>query len=216
MARLLSYFRRHFTLVLAFVIAAAGVSYGAMNSGTQTGVIHGCVNKSTGTLRISRTSHCRRSERGLAWNSRGLPGVQGAKGDPGPSGIAGAARIRGQIQLPGVSSQQTFDVPLTGNVWTQRAGQLNLISGRVDFSAFPCAGAPQLRSLLHVYVDGHEQDYLAHEGQALPAGPSSNPFEIGPLFEPSSDASHTLAIKLAYPCTQGTTATVAIDVVAGS
>jgi hypothetical protein len=116
-----------------------------------------------------------------------------------------------------VTSQQTFDVPLTGNTWTQPANYVGLIAGRVDFSAFPCAGVPGLRTELHVYIDGQEQDYLADDFGAFPPGPSSNPFEVGPVFEAGTSTKHTLTVKLGYSCSNApATATVSIDVIGAS
>jgi hypothetical protein len=144
----------------------------------------------------------------------GTRGPAGLPGAAGPPGAAVLARVRGQVTLQPVTSQQIFDVPLTGNSWTQPANYVGLVEGRVDLSAFPCAGAPTLRSELHVYIDGQEQQYLAYDASVLSAGPSSHPFEVAPVFEATTATQHTLTVKFGYSCSNApTTVTVSIDVV---
>lgn len=67
-------------LVALVAIAAlgAGVVYGAIPD--EDGIIHGCYQNQTGTLRVieSASETCRGSETALTWNQEGQPGADGA------------------------------------------------------------------------------------------------------------------------------------------
>ena len=81
--------------VAAIVVIAAGVAYAAIPD--NNGVIHACMLKSTGTIRLIDTSlgsnnlrgHCTTLETQVSWSQQGpkgdtgLQGAPGAKGDPG-------------------------------------------------------------------------------------------------------------------------------------
>ncbi len=59
-------------LVVAAMLAGAGI---ANAHGGDTSLIHSCVNKDSGGIRIvGATSHCLRSEASLDWNKEGPPG----------------------------------------------------------------------------------------------------------------------------------------------
>lgn len=67
-------------VIAAAVIALiAGGTYALAAGG---GTIHACAKNSNGVLRIAR--RCKKGEHGVTWNVRGLPGIQGPKGDTGP------------------------------------------------------------------------------------------------------------------------------------
>jgi hypothetical protein len=73
--------RRTAAALTALAIAAAGV-VAAVQSGAPTrNVIHACVNRNSGVVRVDDS--CRRSERALAWNKKGQ---RGARGPAGPAG----------------------------------------------------------------------------------------------------------------------------------
>ncbi|MGZ4380197.1 MAG: hypothetical protein ACXVZ2_02560 [Gaiellaceae bacterium] len=81
--------------VAAIVVIAAGVAYAAIPD--SNGVIHACMLKSTGTIRLIDPSlsskdlrgHCTTLETEVSWSQQGpkgdpgLQGAPGAKGDPG-------------------------------------------------------------------------------------------------------------------------------------
>jgi len=70
------------TVVMASVIAFSGQSAAQ--------VIHSCVKKENGQLRIVGVGGpCHPSEHPLSWNASGPPGPQGPQGDPGPPGPPG-------------------------------------------------------------------------------------------------------------------------------
>jgi Lamin Tail Domain/Collagen triple helix repeat (20 copies) len=84
-----------FTLPLAL---AASVAFAAQRTGSQsaTGVIHACVKKHAGSVRIvAGPAACRRNERPVSWNVEGPTGVRGPSGPAGPTGPAGPAGPEG-------------------------------------------------------------------------------------------------------------------------
>ncbi len=77
-------------LLLAGVLAAAGVTYAVAAIPGPDGAIAGCVKKSTGHLRVvDEGTSCRRNESSLVWNQTGPKGETGATGAQGPAGPAG-------------------------------------------------------------------------------------------------------------------------------
>jgi len=60
------------------VVVAAGAAYAAIPG--PGGVIHGCIAKSTGSLRVidNATQTCKSNETALSWNQQGQPGPAGA------------------------------------------------------------------------------------------------------------------------------------------
>jgi hypothetical protein len=80
------------TATLALVVALSGVSFAALGGFTDShGVIHGCVKKRTGVLRVLRRGQrCNsRTEVALAWNQQGPRGAAGPRGDAGAPGAVG-------------------------------------------------------------------------------------------------------------------------------
>lgn len=97
--------------------AVGGVAWATIpDSG---GVIHGCVQRASGQLRVldHSSGSCRRDEVALNWNQQGLQGVQGAQGPQGPQGDQGpsgaATRfITRFVSLPsGGSAARVFCLP---------------------------------------------------------------------------------------------------------
>src|SRR5437763_13197891 len=88
--------RRVLLAALPFVLVT-GVALAAQPGGRQptSAVIHACVKKKTGLVRIVNASAtCRRGESAVAWNgqgARGPEGAPGAAGAAGPKGDAGSA-----------------------------------------------------------------------------------------------------------------------------
>ncbi|MFN8108729.1 MAG: hypothetical protein U0Y82_02630 [Thermoleophilia bacterium] len=89
---------------LAAVCCAAAGGGGALAVGAVTAappvVYNACVARSSGALRISTPSGCRRGEYPISWNNTGPAGAPGATG---PQGVAGAQGPAGQ---PGAVGQQ--------------------------------------------------------------------------------------------------------------
>ena len=104
--------KRRFLVYLG-LFAIAGVAIGAAAS-TPEAVISGCVNKTSGILRIA--TKCSKTEVILKWNQRGIQGEQGiqglqgipgdkgepgTKGEQGPKGDTGAKGDQGAAGVPG-------------------------------------------------------------------------------------------------------------------
>jgi hypothetical protein len=91
------------------LVLVTGVALAAQ-PGTQqasSAVIHACVIKKTGLVRIvSASARCRRGESPMAWNAqgaRGAAGAAGAAGPQGPAGPAGAAGPKGDAGAQGAA-----------------------------------------------------------------------------------------------------------------
>src|SRR5947209_45056 len=83
------------TLALALVVATGGGAY-AIASSSRGGVIRGCFQKKTGSLRVIFGKHkCRKSEKALTWNQSGPRGLPGAKGNTGARGLQGTTGATG-------------------------------------------------------------------------------------------------------------------------
>jgi hypothetical protein len=101
-------FRRHLSYAnvastLALVFAMGGGAYAAL-SPVHDGVIHTCLRKSNGALRVVRAgARCGRRERALAFNQRGPVGPRGATGAPGVTGRTGATGKTGRTGAAGRS-----------------------------------------------------------------------------------------------------------------
>src|SRR6478736_7162911 len=87
---MLTRLRRHLTfanigVIVALVLAGSGFAVAAIPG--PGGVINGCFNKRTGSLRvIDSKKHCTSRERAIRWNQQGKPGVTGAAGKQGNPG----------------------------------------------------------------------------------------------------------------------------------
>lgn len=79
------------TVVAAFVtlVVGGGIAYATIPD--SNGVIHGCMNKGSGILRVidDAVSPCSAGETPLSWNAQGPKGDQGDAGPPGPAGPQG-------------------------------------------------------------------------------------------------------------------------------
>ena len=98
--------RRRVLLAALPLVLVTGVALAAQPGGRQStnAVIHACVNKKTGLVRIAAA--CRRGERSMSWNTegaRGANGAPGAAGPQGPAGTLGAAGPKGDTGAPGAA-----------------------------------------------------------------------------------------------------------------
>jgi hypothetical protein len=117
---LLSRFRITPAFVLALaalVLAVRGVAIGSVPA--KSGVITACYAKHGGKMRIidaskkGKAGKCRRSERKLTWNQKGVAGTPGTPGAPG---------AQGTVLTPVVRTKDFNSGPGGGN-----PGQLNLL-----------------------------------------------------------------------------------------
>ena len=90
--------RRRVLLAALPLVLVTGVALAAQPGAQQasSAVIHACVIKRTGLVRIvSASAKCRRGESPMAWNAQGARGAVGAAGAAGPQGAAGPAGAAG-------------------------------------------------------------------------------------------------------------------------
>ena len=81
-------------VTIALVLGTTGIGIAAIpGSG---GLINACYEKRSGSIRVvDERKKCRRGERKLSWNQRGVPGERGAPGESGAPGQPGAQGERG-------------------------------------------------------------------------------------------------------------------------
>lgn len=128
------FFKNHLRSTSISAIAIAALSVGmlpVLASSTNT-AISGCVNATTGVLRIA--AKCTSKEKVLRWNSVGPQGVPGPKGDQGTPGASAnaAPTVQYKYELP------ERNLPMTST--TNTAGNQRDILLAVDTSKLP-AGA---------------------------------------------------------------------------
>lgn len=95
---------------VAWIVAAAAVALTAVAGlaaaeGVRKNTVRACVHKKSGLVRVvASAARCRRNERTVSWNARGLQGAPGPAGPQGPAGAAGPegpAGPQGQQGAPG-------------------------------------------------------------------------------------------------------------------
>jgi hypothetical protein len=77
---------------LALLFAMGGFAIAANESGTTSATkkkIKACYSKKTGELRVKGNRRCRRSEKKLVWNKKGIRGPRGPQGETGATGPTG-------------------------------------------------------------------------------------------------------------------------------
>jgi hypothetical protein len=92
-----------FVLVLAMAGGAFAATGGTPGPGS---VLHGCVNKKTGALRVAKMARgCKRQrEFAVSWNQRGPQGVTGPQGPRGLQGPAGTNGTNGTNGINGAAN----------------------------------------------------------------------------------------------------------------
>jgi hypothetical protein len=110
---------RRVVLVTLSLLIAGGIAYATIPD--SSGVIHGCVAASNGTVRVidSALSSCRSNEQALNWN---VTGPQGPQGPEGP-GTAGFAAGSGPNPIPITENTEVVSLDLPGGSY--------LFSGKV-------------------------------------------------------------------------------------
>jgi len=92
-------------IVTALLAVGGGIAYATIPS--SNGVIQGCYQMTSGTLRVIGTNptvgggKCSSSEKALNWNQRGPTGARGATGANGTNGTNGATGATGATGLTG-------------------------------------------------------------------------------------------------------------------
>lgn len=94
-------------LVVAVVAALTVAVSSATGAGRPGAVVTVCAGKADGSLRlVDKRTSCRRSERPVTWNRRGVPGSDGVDGTNGADGAVGP---RGPDGAPGMSGYQIVE-----------------------------------------------------------------------------------------------------------
>ena len=144
-------------------------------------------------------------ERGV----QGERGLQGERGPVGPAGSSLATRVRsthevstGSAPYPGVTW------PLTGHIWTQDAGETELMFGQAQVRLpDACDSADQYGAYatVNVLIDG---DYAGQSYVGFFAGPSGRTQRVGLYFYPTSGlmapdeaVDHIMTAKVSDSCT---------------
>jgi hypothetical protein len=138
---------------------------------------------------------------------RGLPGERGPQGERGAAGTGIAARVRSTREAITSDPLQSTVWPLTGNVWTQRANETNLLLGEIE-ARNPAACEPQDQyggyAYVNVLIDGEfvGSAYLGFwEGSANRTqriGLSFYP--LAGLMAPDSDQAHVVSARVYDTC----------------
>lgn len=203
---------------VALLVVAAGVAYAtaAAMSGGDT-VILACQNQTNGLLRVvTDPNDCRSGETAISWNQvgpQGLPGEPGPKGEPGPAGAVIATRVHNVGQATSAAWSVESLWPLTGGVWTQAAGALNLLYGYAtvkvpaacDNAGPPPPGGQFLfnAGYVTVFVDGVQLAVGLAIYTTSPANAGQSvrvPLSFNPIFPPAVATSHTLTVKVKDGC----------------
>lgn len=150
-----------FTLLLGLLAIGVGVGYGLSIARAHggDGVIHVCVNNSTGAMRhVSNPVHCRSTETLLEWNEEGPQGPQGDTGATGPQGPQGDPGISGYEVVTATVSIP--DNTISGAIATCPTGK-NVLGGGLNFSALAAANST-IRS--SPWLDDDAWSVLYHNG----------------------------------------------------
>ncbi|WP_196807568.1 collagen-like triple helix repeat-containing protein [Candidatus Solirubrobacter pratensis] len=228
MQRVLVHLRSNIVAYVALFVALGGSSYAAVrlapNSVTTRTIAKGAVTNAKLAKGAVTTSSVRNGTlastdfgkgqllkglRGDVGNAgsegnMGLAGIPGLKGDAGPAGQNGSASIALKARSSGsvsAANSASTSIPLSGNTWTQSAGELDLITGNVTVG-IPASCTGSFGNAVVISVDGNAQTFAV-----APSSPASRtvtvPVNVGTLSEPGGDATHTLTAAVANSCTKG-------------
>ena len=98
----------------AIFVALGGGAYALTAPSGSAGVVKACVNKRTGAVRIVRKNRCKKRERRITWNVRG---VQGPKGDAGNQGVPGVPGSIGATGAQGPAPAAPVNIVLLSENW---------------------------------------------------------------------------------------------------
>jgi len=209
------------------LVLVTGVALAAQPGGRTptSAVIHACVNKRTGVVRIvSASASCRRGETAIAWNgqgTRGAAGERGAAGPQGPAGPAGAAGVKGDTGSAGPAGAVGPAGP-AGPVGPVGPSLPSLES--LNGVGCHLAGAPGTAALTYdaggvatlkcVPSSGSSVEIRVNEFMTGSTGAASN--EFVELFNAGSSAADVGGFKVAYRSSAGTSDTTLATIPAGT
>lgn len=132
-------------------------------------------------------------------------GERGPEGERGPAGTAIAARVRAAREITSSTQHESVPWPLTSNIWTQGAGETELLFGVAEVR-LPTACDAQNQSAyayLSVLIDGEfvGSGYVGF----YPEGPRTqrvgiNFYPVAALMAPDSDSSHLVTARVSDSC----------------
>jgi hypothetical protein len=200
--------------LIALVVAGGGLALAATSS---SGVVHGCVNKRSGVLRVLHGSQrCSKHESKLNFNKQGPPGAAIVLRARGSSSVATQSCSGGSCTP---FSPQVY--PVSPVSWTQGGTEDDQLLGvaTVTSTGAACASGPFPTGFgpsISVLVDGK---VLTGSFSAIapPAGTSTMQIPAATLFEPGVKTHHTISVRISDTCNTGTHYTVKavkLDVVA--
>jgi hypothetical protein len=210
--RILLHFRHNLVAYLALFVALGGSSYAAVRltpgSVRTRALAAGAVThtklalNSVTSANIANGSLTARDFSGATGPAGG--GRQGAAGPAGPSGRAGGAYIGAKAHSTGsvvAPHGASTNVPITGDSWTQDAGELDLIAGTMTVKTPPaCTGS--YGNALVVSIDGKATTFGVPP--QMPASTSVTvPLLVGTLSEPGASTVHHMTASLGNSCTKG-------------
>src|SRR6476659_8299334 len=177
--------RRRVLLAALPLVLVTGVALAAQPNGPRvsSAVIHACVKKNTGLVRIvGASATCRRGESSVAWYAQGLRGAAGAAGAAGPQGPAGPAGP----SLPSLESLNGVGCHLAG-----APGTATLTYDGSGIATLKC-----------VPGGGSSAEIRVNEFMTGSTGAASN--EFVELFNAGSSAADVGGFKVAYRSSAGT------------
>jgi hypothetical protein len=151
--------------ILAVGAGAGSLAYATVVSSAS--VIHACVSKEVGVVRIA--SKCRTTERALTWSSSGTPGPAGAPGPAGPQGPQGSQGATGATGATGAAGAAAVnrDVIGGGDSCSLSGGSTTEYLGMFGAN---CAGTSEADSQLAMPASGTLQELHATLSTAPGAG----------------------------------------------
>ena len=220
--------RRRVLLAALPLVLVTGVALAAQPGGRQptSAVIHACVKKKTGQVRIVTASAvCRRDESSVAWNGQGARGPEGTAGQQGPAGPAGAAGPKGDAGAAGAAGAQGPAGPAGPAGLTGPAGPSLPSLESLNGVGCHLAGAPGTATLTYDATGvatlkcvpssgGSSAQIRVNEFMTGSTGAASN--EFVELVNAGSSAADVGGFKVAYRSSAGTSDTTLATIPAGT
>ena len=141
---------------------------------------------------------------------RGAQGETGAQGERGPAGTGIAARVRSAREVATSDPHQPTVWPLTGNIWTQRTDETDLLFGTIQVrnpSACDAQDQYGAYAYVNVLIDG---EFVGSGYVGFFQGSADRTQQIGLSFYPTAglmgpdaDTAHVVTARVFDTC-QGT------------
>jgi hypothetical protein len=206
------------SLLLALALAASGGAFGARFSHDAATKIQACADRKDGSLRaVAKASDCRRAERAVSWNVRGVQGdpgpagpagargADGAGGPAGPAGPAGSQGARGPQGLKGEPGASLESLEALNGLDCRAGGRTGSVAVTYDASrhaVFTCADAPV--------------DSAVRVNEFSTGTTGSGGDEFVELFNAGSTAADVGGFKLVYRAGSGTSDVLLATIPAGT